>query len=73
VSPLLRAGLLAALLAALAVVIGRSTHIVRVGVGAAPSASASGPAPSALCPRGTLPDGDVCVPVPTVAPSASAH
>jgi len=65
VPPLLKAGLLAALLAALAVVLGRPTHTVRVGAFTSPSAAVSAHAGfSALCPRGTLPDGDVCVPVP---------
>jgi hypothetical protein len=69
--PLVRAGLFAALLAVLAVMTDRPPKTVRVGAGALPAATGSNAAPSspagglaALCPRGTLPDGDVCVPVP---------
>jgi hypothetical protein len=60
--PLVRAGLAAALLATLAVMTDRSPQAIRVGGAAPPTPSAA--RLSALCPRGTLPDGDVCVPVP---------
>ncbi|HEX6277828.1 MAG TPA: hypothetical protein VFZ53_32520 [Polyangiaceae bacterium] len=60
--PLVRAGLAAALLATLAVMTDRSPKAIRVGGAAPPTPSAA--RLSALCPRGTLPDGDVCVPVP---------
>jgi hypothetical protein len=64
--PLVRAGLAAALLAALAVMTDRPPKSIRVGVaaGSAARAGASAARLSALCPRGTLPDGEVCVPVP---------
>jgi hypothetical protein len=60
--PLVRAALAAALLATLAVMTDRSPRAIRVGTAAAPGPSAA--RLSALCPRGTLPDGNVCVPVP---------
>jgi hypothetical protein len=60
--PLVRAGLAAALLATLAVMTDRSPEAIRIGGTAPPGPSAA--RLSALCPRGTLPDGDVCVPVP---------
>ena len=60
--PLVRAGLAAALLATLAVMTDRSPRAIRVGASAPAGPSAA--RLSALCPRGTLPDGDVCVPVP---------
>ena len=60
--PLVRAGLAAALFATLAVITDRPPRAIRVG--ALPSAGPSAARLSALCPRGTLPDGDVCVPVP---------
>ena len=64
--PLVRAGLAAALLAALAVMTDRPPKSIRVGVAASSAARAGAGAGrlSALCPRGTLPDGEVCVPVP---------
>lgn len=40
----------------------RPPRTIRVGAAARPGPSAQ--ALSALCPQGTLPDGDVCVPVP---------
>jgi hypothetical protein len=66
--PLVRAGLAAALLATLSVMTDRPSPTVRVGGGALPSGTAS--ALSAVCPRGTLPDGEVCVPVPPREPAA---
>jgi hypothetical protein len=60
--PLVRVGLAASLLATLAVMTDRPPRAIRVGAASRPGPSAT--ALSALCPRGTLPDGDVCVPVP---------
>ena len=60
--PFVRAGLAAALLATLSVMTDRPGVPVRVGSAARPLGSAV--QLSALCPRGTLPDGEVCVPVP---------
>jgi hypothetical protein len=60
--PLVRAGLAAALLATLSVMTDRPARTVRVGGAARPAGSQA--ELSALCPRGTLPDGEVCVPVP---------
>lgn len=64
-SPLVKAGIVAALLAALAVALRGTSPAVRVGARptSSPSASAE-PGPSALCPKGTLPDEGVCIPVP---------
>jgi hypothetical protein len=64
VRPIAKAGLVAALLAALSVTLARSARTVRVGAKATPSATLPGAGFSAVCPRGTLPDGNVCVPVP---------
>ena len=67
--PLVRAGLAAALLAALAVMTDRPPRSVRVGAASVPSATGAARL-SALCPRGTLPDEGVCVPVPPREPAA---
>ena len=64
-SPLVKAGIFAALLAALAVAVRGPFKTLRVGAKPtlAPSSS-SEPGLTALCPRGTLPDEGVCIPVP---------
>ncbi len=74
--PLVRAGLAAALLATLAVMTDRPPRVVPVAEGTRPGAAAlgktgavGGASLSAMCPRGTLPDGDVCVPVPPRQPA----
>jgi hypothetical protein len=63
--PLVMAGILAALLSALAMAVRSSSKTMKVGV--APTSTPSGSSEaglSALCPRGTLPDEGVCIPVP---------
>jgi hypothetical protein len=64
-----RAAALAALLSALAVVATRPARTVMVGTVKPASSAERGPV--APCPRGTLPDAEVCIPVP-VAPTASS-
>jgi hypothetical protein len=69
VKPLVTAGILAALLAALSLVTRGPSKTTRVG--AAPTSTpsgSSGPGFTALCPRGTLPDEGVCIPVPAATP-----
>jgi hypothetical protein len=64
--PRVKAGILAALLAALASALRSPDETGRVGgkPTSAPSSSATAPEFSALCPKGTLPDEGVCIPVP---------
>ncbi|HEY3494527.1 MAG TPA: hypothetical protein VGK73_07570 [Polyangiaceae bacterium] len=73
-SPLVRAGVLAALLSALGVALARAPRTVRIGSSGARAPASGATAsrgPAAPCPRGTLPDAEICVPVPA-APAASA-
>ncbi|HEY6727533.1 MAG TPA: M23 family metallopeptidase [Polyangiaceae bacterium] len=71
-SPLVRAGIAAAVLAALAAAVDRRLEPVLVTSGGATPGSA--PAGSLLrpCPPGTLLDNSVCIPVPTAASSSDA-
>jgi hypothetical protein len=69
-TPLVRAGVLAAFLSALAVLVARPPAKVRVGA-PAPGAARAEAGPIAPCPRGTLPDANVCVPVPKESPAAA--
>src|SRR4051812_27853900 len=66
VSTLVRAGALAAvLIAASALAVGPVRRVVVGGATAPAAASATAAASGSLpCPRGTLPDGEVCIPAP---------
>jgi hypothetical protein len=62
-----RAAALAALLSALAVFATRPARKVMVGTVKTPNSAERGPV--APCPRGTLPDAEVCIPVPVAPPA----
>jgi hypothetical protein len=64
-----RAAALAALLSAIGVAASRPAQKVMVGSVKLPSSAERGPV--APCPRGTLPDAEVCIPVPVATPASS--
>jgi hypothetical protein len=72
VAPLVRAGVLAAFCSAFAVLAARPVEKRRVGTPALPAQAQAQPGPVAPCPRGTLPDANVCIPVPKPPPAAAA-
>jgi hypothetical protein len=65
IKPLVMVGIVAALLSALAMAGRGPSKTLKVGASPTPLPSGSSePGFTALCPRGTLPDEGVCIPVP---------
>src|SRR5687767_5984681 len=71
-SPLVRAGIAAAVLAAIAAAVDRRLEPVLVTSGGSTPGSSDPTSLLRPCPRGTLLDNSVCIPVPTAASSSDA-